>query len=407
VATQIEAEPVGSAQRLKVPYTLGQLTRYALGLGTWGFGGPVALVGYMHRDLVERRKWISEAEYKEGLTLAQIMPGPLAAQLAIYLGYVHYSVLGATVVGLAFVLPSFLMVVALGWAYQAYGGLPWMQAAFYGIGASVIGIIALSAYKLALKTLNRDWLLWLIFLTSGAVTVIFEQELVLLFLGAGALVWLVRAPPAVVRRPSTSVNGILLPLAAVSAAPGSVDTQRLWQIAIFFTKAGAFVFGSGLAIVPFLYGGVVKEYGWLSDQQFVDAVAVAMITPGPVVITVGFIGYLVAGFWGAVVAALATFLPCYLFTIIPAPYFKRHGKRPAIIAFVDGVTAAAVGAIAGAVVVLGRRTLLSEGYHLDWIKIGVCLATLALLLRFKKLPEPIVVLTAGVLSVLLFRIAHS
>jgi len=382
------------------------MTRYALGLGTWGFGGPVALVGYMHRDLVERRKWITEADYKEGLTLAQIMPGPLAAQLAIYLGYVHYGVIGATIVGLAFVLPSFLMVVALGWAYVSYGGLPWMQAAFYGIGASVIGIITLSAYKLAFKTLNRDWLLWSIFLASGAVTVIFEQELVLLFLGAGALVWLVRAPPAFIRRPESSVHAILLPLAAVSAAQTSVDIQRLWQIAIFFTKAGAFVFGSGLAIVPFLYGGVVKEYGWLNDQQFVDAVAVAMITPGPVVITVGFIGYLVAGFWGAVVAALATFLPCYLFTIIPAPYFKRHGKRPGIIAFVDGVTAAAVGAIAGAVIVLGRRTLFVEGFHPEWIKIAVCLATLALLWRFKKLPEPVVVLTAGVLSLVFFQVAH-
>jgi chromate transporter len=169
-------------------YSLWQLVRFALGLGTWGFGGPVALVGYMHRDLVEQRKWISEAEYKEGLTLAQLMPGPLAAQLAIYLGYVHYGVLGATAVGVAFVLPSFLMVVALGWAYQAYGGLSWMQAAFYGIGASVIGIITISAYKLTHKTLGKDWLLWSIFLVSGAVTVIMEDEIVLLFLGAGVLV---------------------------------------------------------------------------------------------------------------------------------------------------------------------------------------------------------------------------
>src|SRR3954454_1862843 len=183
-----EATAIPTATQAAAPtYSLGQLTAYALGLGTWGFGGAVALVGYMHRDLVERRGWISEAEYKEGLTLAQIMPGPLAAQLAIYLGYVHYGVTGATLVGVGFVLPSFLMVVALGAAYQAYGGLPWMQAAFYGIGGSVIGIITLSAYKLTNKTLGKDWLLWSIFLISAVVTVVTESEAVVLFLAAGCL----------------------------------------------------------------------------------------------------------------------------------------------------------------------------------------------------------------------------
>src|SRR6476646_5625304 len=156
------------------PYSLWQLTAYALGLGTFGFGGPVALVGYMHRDLVEKRKWISESEYKEGLTLAQLMPGPLAAQLSIYLGYVHYSLVGATLVGVAFVLPSFLMVLVISWAYVAYGGLPWMQAVFYGVGPCVIGIIAISAFKLTKKTIGRDPLLWLIYLTCITVTVITE-----------------------------------------------------------------------------------------------------------------------------------------------------------------------------------------------------------------------------------------
>lgn len=385
-------------------YSLGQLVGYALGLGTWGFGGPVALVGYMHRDLVELRQWITEAEYKEGLTLAQIMPGPLAAQLAIYLGYVHYGIAGATLVGVSFVLPSFFMVVALGWAYQQYGGLPWMQAVFYGVGASVIGIIAISAYKLTQKTLAKDWLLWAIFLLSCVVTVVTESEFVPLFIAAGFITWFTKAPPRWLRSSGTTAASWALPLLAL--LPAVDDTQqRLWQIAWFFTKASAFVFGSGLAIVPFLYSGVVKEYGWLNDQEFVDAVAVAMITPGPVVITVGFVGYLVAGFWGAVVAALATFLPCYFFTIIPAPYFKKHGKRPGIVAFVDGVTAAAVGAIAGAVVVLGRRTLF-EGFLPETPKIIVFAVTLALLLYFKKLPEPIVILGAAVVGLILYPLVH-
>ena len=393
-----------SAERRPV-YSLGQLVGYALGLGTWGFGGPVALVGYMHRDLVERRKWISEAEYKEGLTLSQIMPGPLAAQLAIYLGHVHYGLIGATLVGTAFVLPSFLMVLALGWAYRRYGGLPWMQAVFYGVGASVIAIIAISAYKLTLKSVGKDWLLWIIFLVSAAVTIVMETEIVLLFLAAGAVTWLVKTPPRWLRR-SPAPAAVALPLAAWLFAGPPAGGSKLWSIFWFFTKAGAFVFGSGLAIVPFLYGGVVKEYGWLNDQEFLDAVAVAMITPGPVVITVGFIGFLVEGFAGAAVAALATFLPCYLFTVIPAPYFKKYGKRPALVAFVDGVTAAAVGAIAGAVVVLGRRTLLVHGWQPEWTKIVLCAITLAVLWRFQKLPEPLVVLAAALAGLILYPLVR-
>lgn len=389
------------------PYSLWNLVAYMLRLGTLGFGGPVALVGYMHRDLVEGRHWISEADYKEGLTLAQLMPGPLAAQLAMYLGYVHYSVLGATVVGIAFVLPSFVMVLALGWAYLAYGGLAWMQAVFYGVGASVIGIILLSAFKLTQKTIGRDRLLWGIYLVSAAVTVVTENEMVWLFLAAGLLVWLIRTPPRLLRRKSISAAPwLMLPVEATTSSPAPPDSELLAQILLFFTKAGAFVFGSGLAIVPFLYGGVVKEYGWLNNHQFLDAVAVAMITPGPVVITVGFIGYLVAGFWGAVVAAVATFLPCYLFTVIPAPYFKKHGKRPGIVAFVDGVTAAAVGAIAGAVVVLGRRTIFTDNWSPEIPKVILLLTTVALLWKFKKLPEPVIVVGAAVIGMAIYPFVH-
>ena len=378
-------------------YTLWQLIGYALKLGTVGFGGPVALVGYMQRDLVESRRWISEVDFKEGLTLAQLMPGPLAAQLAMYLGYVHYRILGATLVGIAFVVPSFLMVVALGAAYVKYGGLTWMQAVFYGVGAAVIGIIAISAYKLTTKNIGKDKLLWAIYLVSAAVTVITQSESVWLFLGAGVLVWLIKAPP---RRwfGSGGVNGFAA-LAAPMAA-GVVDTAINWpqlaQIGTFFAKAGAFVFGSGLAIVPFLYSGVVKDYQWLNDRQFVDAVAVAMITPGPVVITVGFIGYLIAGLPGAIVAALGTFLPCYLFTIIPAPYFKKYGKRPGIVAFVDGVTAAAIGAITGAVIVLGQRSIIDIPTSL------LALTTVGLMWKMKKLPEPAIVAAAAVIGLVVY-----
>ena len=381
-------------------YTLGQMILYMLRLGTFGFGGPVALVGYMHRDLVERRRWISEQDYKEGLALAQMMPGPLAAQLGIYLGYVHYRVVGATVAGIAFVLPSFLMVVALGWAYAQFGGLSWMQAVFYGVGAAVVGIIAMSAYKLTRKTVGKDRLLWAIFLVLAVVTVVTESEIAWLFIGGGLLNWFWRAPPKWLGK--GGLNAL-----AVAQAPGvsgvlsGLDLPLLGQIGLFFAKAGAFVFGSGLAIVPFLYGGVVTEHHWLNDKQFVDAVAVAMITPGPVVITVGFIGYLVAGFSGACVAALGTFLPCYLFTVLPAPYFKKYGKLPAVKAFVDGITAAAVGAITGSVIVIARRSIV------DWPTVVLALVTVVLLWRFKKLQEPVIVVAAALFGLTVYPLIHS
>ena len=380
----------------KPRYSLWDLVGYMAKLGTIGFGGPVALVGYMHRDLVEARKWISESDYKEGLALAQLMPGPLAAQLAIYLGYVHYGITGATLVGIAFVLPSFFMVVALGAAYVDYGGLTWMQAVFYGVGASVIGIIAMSAYKLTAKNIGKDWLLWGIYLVAAGVTVATESEFVWVFLIGGLLVWLVRARPKGLFKGGPAAMALAAQLPTAAPVATMLDWPVLGQIALFFGEAGAFVFGSGLAIVPFLYGGVVNGHHWLSERQFVDAVAVAMITPGPVVITVGFIGYLIAGLPGATVAALATFLPCYLFTIIPAPYFRKHGKRPAIVAFVDGATAAAIGTITGAVVVLGKRSIT------DIPTLLLALGTVVLLWRFKKLSEPVIVAAAALIGLIVF-----
>jgi chromate transporter len=381
-------------------YTLGQMILYMLRLGTLGFGGPVALVGYMRRDLVERRGWITENDYREGLALAQMMPGPLAAQLGIYLGYVHYRLVGATLAGIAFVLPSFLMVVALGWAYTHFGGLSWMQAVFYGVGAAVVGIIAMSACKLTTKSIGRDKLLWVICLTLAAVTVVTESEIAWLFIAGGLLNWFWRAPPKWLNKGGLNALAVTQ-LPSMSGVMSGVDLPLLGQIGLFFAKAGAFVFGSGLAIVPFLYGGVVTEHHWLNDKQFVDAVAVAMITPGPVVITVGFIGYLVAGFPGACVAALGTFLPCYLFTVLPAPYFKKYGKLPGVKAFVDGITAAAVGAISGSVIVIAKRSLI------DMPTVALAIATVLLLWRFKKLQEPVVVVAAALFGLVVYPLIHA
>jgi chromate transporter len=291
------------------------------------------------------------------------------------------------------------MVVALGWAYVRFGGLAWMQAVFYGVGAAVIGIIAMSAKKLTEKSIGKDKLLWAIYLVLAAVTVITESEVAWLFIASGILVWFLRAPPKWLNK--SGVHAVALTQAPVAGSfLGSMDISLLTQIGIFFTKAGAFVFGSGLAIVPFLYGGVVTDHQWLNDKQFVDAVAVAMITPGPVVITVGFIGYLVAGLSGATVAALATFIPCYLFTVIPAPYFKKYGKLPGVIAFVDGITAAAIGAITGSVIVIAKRSIIDVPTAL------IALVTVVLLWRFKKLQEPIVIVAAALIGLVLYPLLH-
>jgi chromate transporter len=370
---------------------------YFLKLGTLGFGGPVALAGFMHRDLVEQQRWIDEDEYKLALALAQIMPGPLAAQLAIALGYFQHGVLGATAVGLAFILPSFLMVLAISIAYLAYGGLWWMQALFYGIGAAVVAIITIAAYKLARSTNRRDPLLWAIFAALAIVTVWAEAELAESFILAGLIVLLVRAWSGWRRGLLASGGAVAIGLLIWAierwlVTVGHGNAGVLGQILLFFTKAGSFVFGSGLAIVPFLHQGVVQQFGWLSEQQFLDAVAVAMITPGPVVITVAFIGYLVASFWGALLAAVGIFLPVYVFTVIPAPWFKRNRDNVELKAFVQGATAAATGAITGAVIVLAQRAV----YDLPTALIAM--VGLVVLWRF-KVPEPIVVLVAGALGV--------
>src|SRR5215203_29750 len=381
--------------------TLWQLTAYFLTLGTIGFGGPVALVGYMQRDLVERHHWIDDEEYKLAFALAQIMPGPLAAQLAMAIGYFAHGVLGATLVGLAFVLPSFLMVLGLSALYVAYGGLWWMQAVFYGVSAAVIGIIAIASYKLAKKVNGRDPLLWGIFGVLFIVTAVAQAELAEFFLVAGLHVLVVKAPPQWLRArlPVFGVSPAMLVLPVLAAVVIGERINILWDILLFFTRAGAFVFGSGLAIVPFLYDGVVRHFGWLSEQQFLDAVAVAMITPGPVVITVAFIGFLVAGVSGATLAAIGIFVPVWVLTVIPAPWFVRHRNNAQLRAFSDGATAAASGAIAGAVVVLGQRAIV------DIPTAAISLASLGVLWRF-KIPEPLLVVAAGAIGLIVWAVVH-
>jgi chromate transporter len=373
--------------------TFGELVLYFLRLGTFGFGGPIALAGHMQKDLVEERGWFSKEDYLEGLAFSQLSPGPLAAQLAMYLGWLRGGTVGATVVGVAFILPSFLMVLALAALYVHFGSLPWIQGMFYGIGAAVIAIIVRSAIKLIRTTVGKDWLLWTIFAVLAITTAWTKSEIVWLFVLCGFLAMVVKAPPALPVKATPLMSVSLHPL--LTGIHGVAGVATVGALFFFFLKAGAFVFGSGLAIVPFLYGGVVAKFHWLTERQFVDAVAVAMITPGPVVITAGFIGYLVAGAIGALAAAWAVFAPPYFIVLFGAPYYRRFAQNRQVKAFVQGVTAAAVGAIAGAAYILSRRSLV------DVPTVSTGIVTLAVLMTTKKVPEPVVILSAGLVGVLL------
>jgi len=371
-----------------------ELVAYFLRLGTFGFGGPIALVGYMQKDLVEERCWFSKDDYLQGLAFCQLSPGPLAAQLAIYLGWIRAGVLGGTLTGIAFILPSFLMVVILAALYVRFGSLPWIQGVFYGVGAAVIAIIARSAVKLVRTTLGQDWLLWFVFAAMAITTAWRESEIVGHFVVCGIVAMLIKAPP----RPKPLVTAALFPAGLarlISGMHGAAMLGTIGALFLFFVKAGAFVFGSGLAIVPFLYGGVVGKFHWLSERQFVDAVAVAMITPGPIVITAGFIGYLVAGVLGAIVAAFAVFAPPYFFVLLAAPYYRRFASNPQVKAFVKGVTAAAVGAIAGAAFILARRSLV------DLPTVLIAVVVFIVLTLTKEIPEPLLIGAAGITGLFL------
>ena len=377
-----------------VSFTLRDLLVCFLRLGTLGFGGPIALAGHMQKDLVEERRWVSKQDYLEGLAFSQLSPGPLAAQLAMYLGWLRAGTIGATLVGIAFILPSFLMVLVLAALYVHFGSLPWIQGMFYGIGAAVIAIIVRSAIKLVRGTVGRDWLLWAIFTALAITTAWTKSEIVWLFLLCGVIAMFVKAPPLIPSRATSAMFvGGVGPL--LTGIHGLASIATVGVLFLFFLKAGAFVFGSGLAIVPFLYGGVVAKFHWLTERQFVDAVAVAMITPGPVVITAAFIGYVVAGPVGALVAAWAVFAPPYFIVLFGAPYYRRFAQNRQVKAFVQGVTAAAVGAIAGAAYILARRSLVD----LPTVLIGF--VTLVILMFTKKIPEPLVILAAGAVGVFL------
>ena len=373
--------------------SLGQIAGYFLRLGTTGFGGPIALAGYMQRDLVERRRWFTQEEYLQGLAVSQTLPGPLAAQLAMWLGYVRRGFWGAVAAAVPFVLPPFVIVSIVAALYVAFRGTTVIQALFYGIGPTVIALILRGAWKLLGVTVKNDRRLWAIFVVVTLITFAVRSEVAVLFVLAGFLGVLLYAPPGWLRRPAISPAAI--PLGLGTLVTQAADPNVLVQLGIFFFKAGAFTFGSGLAIVPFLQQGVVRDYGWLTEREFLDAVAMGMITPGPVVITAVFVGYLVAGLSGATIAGIGVFLPPFLMVVLFAPWIIRYRKHPAVQGFTKGATAAAAGAIVGAAGVIATQVLV------DVPTISIFVISLVILWRL-RVPEPALVAVSATVGLALF-----
>jgi chromate transporter len=386
------AVPAGRSQR-----TLRGLVHYFAKLGSSGFGGPIALVGYMHRDLVEERGWFTEDEYRQALAVGQTFPGPLAAQTGMWLGYLEAGWRGALAVILPFVLPPFLIVTAVAIVYAEYQGLSVVHSIFEGVGPAVLAIIAIAAVKLARKTNKAEPVAWAIAVILAVVTAVSGAEVIWLVVLAGffGAIWWGGGLP----RRSNNAASVTSPslLATVKGFAFAGSGASLGALGLFFLQAGAFTFGSGLAIVPYLHAGLVEHRHWLTEGQFVDAVAMGLISPGPVVIMATFAGYLVAGITGAVVATIAVFLPVYFFVVVPGRLVRRHEKHPRVQGFVQGATAAATGAIAGAAVVIAGSVISGA------LSVVIAAVALVLLLNPKRtLKEPMVVLLAALAGLALY-----
>jgi chromate transporter len=379
------------------PGPVGTLLRYFLRLGLVGFGGPVALVGQMERELVTERGWVTREQMREAIAVCQSLPGPLAIQVGIYVSYLRGGFWGAWAGGWAFILPNFVIVAALGAGYVHFGGLRPVTAIFYGVSPAVIALILHSCYRLA-RLGMEDWLQWTLALVCFAVTIILRAEVALLFIGAG-LIGILYYGRFWRRAPSATPLLAAIPLASVAPAAPVANAATLAKLLWFFLKTGALTFGSGLVIVPFLQEGVVQQYGWLGERDFMIAVAVGMISPGPVVITATFVGYLVAGFWGSLVATIGIFLPSFLLVLVAAPILARHRSNRNVQGFVKGAYAAAIGTILGACVLLGRIAI---G---DWVTLLIALLSLIALFHW-KVSNPLLMAVTAAAGLIAFPLLH-
>ena len=391
MSTPEPASPEALAPASPQRRPLREIVLYFLRLGTLGFGGPVALVGLMEKELVSERQWLTREEMRNAVAVSQTLPGPLAIQVGIFIAYLRGGFWGAWAGGWAFILPNFLIVAVLGALYVHFGGLSWMTAVFYGVSPAVIALILHSSYRLA-KLGMEDWLQWVIAAACFVVTVLLEAEVAILFIISGIVGILYYGSLLRGRKLPPGALMALVPL-GINTKPADFDI--LGRLLGFFLKAGSLTFGSGLVIVPFLEKGLVQQTGWLNGREFLVAVAVGIISPGPVVITATFVGYLVAGFWGSLVSTIGIFLPSFLLILIVAPILVRHRANPNVEGFVKGAYAAAIGTILGACILLGKIAI---G---DWLTVLVGLGSLAVLFRF-KVSNPLLIAATAVIGLIAF-----
>jgi chromate transporter len=371
-------------RRRRIP----EIVIYFLRLGSIGFGGPVALCGLMEKELVHDKGWLTKDEMRDAIAVAQTLPGPLAIQVGIFASYLRGGFWGAWAGGWAFILPNFLIVAGLGALYVHFGELSAITAIFYGVSPAAIALIIHSCWRLA-KLGMADRLEWATAAGAFLATVVLQAEIALLFIAAGAVGIFYYGTLFRGRRPPPEAALAMLPLGAGAtgqAAAGSI----LGKLLLFFLKAGTFTFGSGLVIVPFLENGLVQQTGWIGEREFLVAVAIGMISPGPVVITATFVGYLVAGFQGAVVSTIGIFLPSFIYVILAAPILIRYRANPNVRGFVKGAYAAAIGTIAGAAILLGRIAI---G---DWLTALIGAASLTILFRWKVSNPALIAATAAI-----------
>jgi len=373
---------------------MGEVVLYFLRLGLLGFGGPVALVGQMERELVSDRKWLSKDQMREAIAICQSLPGPLAIQVGIYISYLRAGFWGAWAGGWAFIFPNFVIVAALGALYVYLGDLKPVTAIFYGVSPAVIALILHSCYRLA-KLGMDDWIQWAIAAVCFVVTVLLQAEVALLFIGAG-IVGILYYGNFFRRSSSSTLQSIAAAPVLAQLAPVA-SSSTLAKLLFFFLKAGSLTFGSGLVIVPFLEQGLVQQYNWLDERQFLIAVAIGMISPGPVVITATFVGYLVAGFWGSIVSTVGIFFPSFILVLVAAPLLARHRGNPNVQGFVKGAYAAAIGTILGACVLLGKIAI---G---DWLTALIGVASLAVLFRW-KVSNPALIAATAIVGLIAFPI---
>jgi chromate transporter len=386
----------GAEDRREPGPSLTQMALYFLRLGALGFGGPVALANTMRKDLAEERHWLTEQEYEDGLAIAAACPGPLAYQLGVYCGYIRHGVAGGLAVAVAFSLAPFALVVTAAWAYTRFSATWQLRALFYGVAPVVVALILKACFSLGHKMLRKDLPAWVVAVLACAITVVVQKELTAIFLVAGALGTFVFAPPPAAPAPGREVAPPPPGRAAALGVLGSAGGAMTSKLFLFFFKTGFLVFGSGLVIVPFLKTYVVDQYHWLSDRTFLDAVAIGMISPGPVVITATFVGYLLGGFSGALAATVGIFSPAVLFTVLLTPLLLRYRRHRRLAGFIRGITVAVVGVLVGTTWLVGRTAI---G---DVLTVVVGVLSLALLLLFPKLPELVLVLAGALVGLVAY-----